>query len=73
MLAFLPSYLVSIQTWHCNAYVKNLLSQVCVNNSYHLFSALSINADHPLAGQKKELGRNSNNQGKEREMKGRAD
>jgi hypothetical protein len=33
----------------CNAYAKNLLSQVCVNSSYHLFSALSIKADHPMA------------------------
>lgn len=31
----LSSYLVSVQTWHCNAYTKNLLSQVCVNSSYH--------------------------------------
>jgi hypothetical protein len=50
-----PSNPVSIQTQHCNACnSKNLLSQVCVNNSYHLSSALSINADHPMAGQKKE-------------------
>lgn len=39
MLISLPSYLVSIQ---------NLLSQ---NSSYDLFSALSINADHPVARQ----------------------
>ena len=66
MLISLPSYLVSIQTWHCNAYTKNLLSQVCVNNSYHLFSALSINADHPMAGQNKEYGGMSDSERKER-------
>ena len=32
-------------TTHCNAKVKNLLYQVCRNNSYHLFSALTIKAD----------------------------
>jgi hypothetical protein len=47
-------YLVSIWTWHCNAYIKNLLFQVCVNSSYYLFSALSVNAYYPVAGQNKE-------------------
>ena len=42
MLLSLPLYLVSICTQHCDAYTKNLMSPVCVNNSYHLFSALSI-------------------------------
>ena len=56
MLISLPSYLVSVQTQHCNAYTKNLLSQVCVNSSYHLFSAVSINADYPMAGQNREQG-----------------
>lgn len=37
----LPSCLVSIQTRHWNTCVKNILSQVCVNDAYHLFSALS--------------------------------
>ena len=50
----LPSYLASIHRQQCNAYTKNLLSHVCINNSYHLFSALSINADHPMAGQNRE-------------------
>jgi hypothetical protein len=29
------------------------LSQVCINNSYLSFFALSINADHPMIGQKR--------------------
>lgn len=28
-----------------------------MNNSYHLFSALLIHADHPMAGQNRRLGR----------------
>lgn len=43
MLISQPSYLVSIQAWHCNASVKNLLSQVCINNSYHLFILCLVN------------------------------
>lgn len=42
MLISLPSYLISIQTWHCNVYTKSPLSQVCVNSSHHFLSALSI-------------------------------
>lgn len=56
MLIFLPSYLVSIWTWSCNAYTKNLLSQVCVNISYHLFSALSIDTDCPVGEQNMRIG-----------------
>lgn len=44
---FFPLTFVSIWAWHCNACTENLLSQVCVNNLYHLLSALSINANHP--------------------------
>ena len=54
VILVLFKYLLSIQAWHCNTYVKNLLSQVCVNNAYHLFSALSIKPDQPMAGQKRE-------------------
>ena len=64
MLISLPSYLVSIRTLNCNAYVKSLLPHVCVNNAYHLFSALSIKADHPMAGQKREEGGTSAIQGR---------
>lgn len=39
---FMPSYLVLIWTWHSNAHIKIVLFQVYANNSYHLFSALSI-------------------------------
>jgi hypothetical protein len=53
----------------CSAYAKNLLSQVCVNNFYHLFSALSINTDHPIAGQNREQGRSAG-QRDERRRKG---
>lgn len=42
MLTSLPPYLVAIQTWHCNAYSKNLLFQFCINIALHLFSDLSI-------------------------------
>jgi len=56
MPTYLPSYLLSIRIQHCNAYIKNLRSQVCVNSSYHLFSALSTNADQPVAGQNKDEG-----------------
>jgi hypothetical protein len=45
--------LISLPSWHCNAYVKNFPSQVPVNNAYHLFSALLIKADQPKAEQKK--------------------
>lgn len=48
MLISLTSYLVSIQTGHCNAYTKNLLHQDHVNSSNHLLSALAINTDHTL-------------------------
>lgn len=52
---------------HYSAYTKNLLSQLCINSSYKLlFSALLINADHPMAGQNREPGRTSTNQRKER-------
>ena len=47
-------YIVAIWTWHCNAHFKYLLSQVCANNVHHLFSALSIKADQPMAGQRRE-------------------
>jgi hypothetical protein len=56
MLLSLPSYFIFICTWHYNAYTKNLLSQVCVNNYCHLFSALSINSDYPISGQNKKIG-----------------
>ena len=46
--------LCPLQTRHCNAYNKNLLPQVCVNNSYHLCSALSRNANYTMAGQNRE-------------------
>ena len=52
----LPSYLVSIWTGNWKAFSKNLLSQVCVNSSYHLFSVLSINADHTVARHSREQG-----------------
>ena len=54
----------------CNAYTKNLLSQVWVNSSYHLFFALSINADYPMTGQNREYGRTSASRGErgEREI-----
>ena len=38
--------------WHCNAYSKYPLLQVCVNIALHLFSYLSIKPDQPMAGQK---------------------
>ena len=43
-----------------------------MNNSYHLFSALSIYVDHKMAAQKRELG-GSFLQGEEREMEGDSD
>ena len=49
MLMSLPSYLVSIWTCHFKVHTNKLLPQVYVNNYYHLFSALSTNADHPMA------------------------
>lgn len=64
MLLSLPLYLVSICTQHCDAYTKTLMSPVCVNNSYHLFSALSIKTHHPMAGQKREEGGTSAIQGR---------
>jgi hypothetical protein len=60
-----PHGLFQSVTWHCDAYVKNLLSQVCVNNSYLLLSVSSINANHPVAGQENRAGRTSTSQGKE--------
>ena len=42
MLVSLPSYLITIWTWHYNAYSKYLLFQVCINIALHLFSDLSI-------------------------------
>jgi hypothetical protein len=42
-----------MQSQQCKAYIKNLLSQVLVNNSYYLFSTLSINVDHPVVRQKR--------------------
>lgn len=44
MLISLPSYFV----WkkHCDAYDKNLLSEICANNAHHLFSPLSIKAEN---------------------------
>lgn len=47
----LPSHLLSIP-W--NALSQNLLAQVSVDGSYHLFFVLSINADHSKAEQKRE-------------------
>ena len=64
MLISLSSYLVSIWTRHCNVSTKNLLSPVCANSSYHLFSALSINADHPMAEQNREWGGKSTIKGR---------
>lgn len=66
MLISLSSYLVSIWTRHCNVSTKNLLSPVCANSSYHLFSAVSINADYPMAGQNREQGGLWTKQRKER-------
>jgi hypothetical protein len=43
-----------IQTWRCNDYSKYLLGQVSVNNAYHLFYALSIEAVQVMAGQERE-------------------
>lgn len=54
-------------------YIKNLPLQICVNKSYQLFSALSINADHPMAGQKREQGRMSTSVGGDRGGHGDAD
>ena len=34
-------------TQHYNAYVKNLLHQLCVNHARHVFSDLSITAGKP--------------------------
>ena len=61
-----PVLLVSIWIWHCNSYTKNLLSQVSVNSSYYSFSALSINAGHPMAGQNREQSGTFTSQRKER-------
>jgi hypothetical protein len=65
MLISLPSYLVSIHV------IVMLIpriswSQVCMNNSYHLFSALSMQADHLMLTQERGEGRASFSQGNER-------
>lgn len=41
MLISPTSYLVSIWTQRCNAYVQNLLSWVHINNAHHLFCVVS--------------------------------
>lgn len=45
MLTSLLPYLVAIQTWHCNAYSKTLLSQCCLNLAPHLFCDLSMKTE----------------------------
>lgn len=45
-----PSYAVSVQTEHCNAYTKNPPAQVCVK---FLILCLVNNVDHPMTGQNK--------------------
>jgi len=62
-----PTIWFQSQTWHCKAYVKNLLFQVCVNVVPLLFSDLSIKVDQPMAGQRREQGRTSASQGRGRE------
>lgn len=53
MLTSLPSHLVPI---HGTVMLMSRisLSQVCVNNSYYIFSALSMKADHLMAAQERE-------------------
>lgn len=41
---------------HCNAYSTYLLFQVCINNNYRVFSALSIKSDQSTARHNKEWG-----------------
>lgn len=65
-LISLPSYLVSVRTWHYNAYVNNFLLQICVTNSYHLLTYLLVNKCRLLSDwAKKEWGVGSTNESKE--------
>lgn len=52
-LISLSPYLVAIQTGHCNAYSKYLLSECCVNIAPYLFY-LSIKTDQPMTVQRRE-------------------
>jgi hypothetical protein len=42
MLIFCPYILLQTEYSALYIYANNLMSQICINNAYHLFSALSI-------------------------------
>jgi hypothetical protein len=69
-LCYSNADLSDLSCFNLDGYVKNLLSQVGANKSYHVFSAFSIKANHLMTGQKR--GRTSASQWKERE-RGRGD